>query len=91
MELPSEFAGYARDDRITKAFLDKFIPKHKQAREKAKQEGVLGNGAPANKPATDKQIAFAESLSKKHNVKLHKDYKSNMQVCSSFIEEWRGK
>ncbi|WP_210670828.1 type IA DNA topoisomerase, partial [Helicobacter suis] len=85
MELPSEFAGYARDDRITKAFLDKFIPKHKEIREKAKQEGhCLGNGAPANKPATDKQIAFAESLAKKHNVKLPKDYKSNMQVCSGF-------
>ncbi|WP_163566073.1 type IA DNA topoisomerase [Helicobacter suis] len=92
MELPSEFAGYAQDDRVAKAFLDKFIPKHKEIREKAKQEGgYLGNGAPANKPATTKQIAFAESLSKKYNVKLPKDYKSNMQVCSSFIEEWRGK
>lgn len=92
MELPSEFADYARDDKITKAFLDKFIPKHKEAREKAKQEGhYLGDNTPASKPATAKQVAFAESLSQKHNVKLPKDYKSNMQVCSGFIEEWKGK
>ncbi|WP_163556207.1 type IA DNA topoisomerase [Helicobacter suis] len=92
MELASEFANYAKDDKVAKAFLDKYIPKHKQAREKAKQEGrFLGDSTPANKPATSKQIAFAESLSQKHNAKLPKDYKSNMQVCSSFIEEWRGK
>ncbi|MFC3848525.1 DNA topoisomerase, partial [Helicobacter baculiformis] len=68
MELPPEFADYTKDDKITKAFLDKFIPKHKEVREKAKQEGhSLGNST-TNKPATAKQIAFAESLSKKHNV-----------------------
>ncbi|WP_104641482.1 type IA DNA topoisomerase [Helicobacter bizzozeronii] len=92
MELPCEFADYAKDDRITKAFLDKFIPKHNEIREKAKQEGgYLGDNTPASKPATAKQVAFAESLSQKHNVKLPKDYKSNMQVCSGFIEEWKGK
>ncbi|WP_407920478.1 hypothetical protein [Helicobacter labacensis] len=91
MELPPEFANYATDDKITKAFSDKFIPKHKQAREKAKQEGhSLGNST-TNKPATAKQIAFAESLAQRHNIELPKDYKTNMQVCSGFIEKWRGK
>ncbi|GAA7010098.1 hypothetical protein AOH416_08880 [Helicobacter pylori] len=43
------------------------------------------------RPATPKQINFAEILAKKHNVKLPKDYKSNMKVCGDFIDEYSKK
>ncbi|ECQ8855216.1 SMI1/KNR4 family protein, partial [Campylobacter jejuni] len=38
-------------------------------------------------PASAKQIAFAEKLAKENNLELPKDYKENIKVCSSFIDE----
>ncbi|GAA7559695.1 hypothetical protein JP0021_11270 [Helicobacter pylori] len=43
------------------------------------------------RPATPKQINFAEMLAKKHNVKLPKDYKSNIKVCGDFINKYSKK
>lgn len=44
-----------------------------------------------NRPATPKQISFAEMLAKKHNVKLPKGFKYSMKVCGDFINEYHKK
>ncbi|GAA7074127.1 type IA DNA topoisomerase [Helicobacter pylori] len=89
LNLSEEFKNYKEDNRIAKAFLDRYIKEHEFFKKNNKKASSSNNDE--NRPATPKQINFAEMLAKKHNVKLPKDYKSNMKVCGDFINEYHKK
>ncbi|MGN8444125.1 type IA DNA topoisomerase [Helicobacter pylori] len=84
-----EFKNYKEDNRVAKAFLDRYIKEHEFFKKNNKKASSSNNDE--NRPATPKQISFAEMLAKKHHVKLPKDYKSNMKVCGDFINEYHKK
>ncbi len=85
LDLSEEFKNYKEDNRIAKAFLDRYIKEHEFFKKNNKKASSSNNNE--IRPATPKQINFAEILAKKHNVKLPKDYKSNIKVCGDFINE----
>ncbi|MCQ2858919.1 type IA DNA topoisomerase [Helicobacter pylori] len=89
LDLSEEFKNYKEDNRIAKAFLDRYIKEHEFFKKNNKKASGFNNDE--IRPATPKQINFAEILAKKHNVKLPKDYKSNMKVCGDFIDEYHKK
>ncbi|MBM0625407.1 type IA DNA topoisomerase [Helicobacter pylori] len=89
LELNEEFKNYKEDNRVAKAFLDRYIKEHEFFKKNNKKASNSNNDE--TRPATPKQISFAESLAKKHHVKLPKDYKSNMKVCGDFINEYSKK
>ncbi|OOC29279.1 type IA DNA topoisomerase [Helicobacter pylori] len=89
LELSEEFKNYKQDNRVAKAFLDRYIKEHEFFKKNNKKTSSSNNNE--TRPATPKQISFAESLAKKHHVKLPKDYKSNMKVCGDFINEYSKK
>ncbi|RVZ44362.1 type IA DNA topoisomerase [Helicobacter pylori] len=89
LELSEEFKNYKEDNRVAKAFLDRYIKEHEFFKKNNKKTSSSNNDE--TRPATPKQISFAESLAKKHHVKLPKDYKSNMKVCGDFINEYSKK
>ncbi|MFP6011314.1 type IA DNA topoisomerase [Helicobacter pylori] len=89
LNLSEEFKNYKEDNRIAKAFLDRYIKEHEFFEKNNKKASSSNNDE--NRPATPKQISFAEMLAKKHNVKLPKDYKSNIKVCGDFINEYHKK
>ncbi|MFT2641590.1 type IA DNA topoisomerase [Helicobacter pylori] len=89
LDLSEEFKNYKEDNRIAKAFLDKYIKEHEFFKKNNKKASSSNNNE--IRPATPKQINFAEILAKKHNVKLPKDYKSNIKVCGDFINEYSKK
>ncbi|GHQ51247.1 DNA topoisomerase [Helicobacter pylori] len=89
LDLSEEFKNYKEDNRIAKAFLDRYIKEHEFFEKNNKKASSSNNDE--NRPATPKQINFAEILAKKHNVKLPKDYKSNIKVCGDFINEYHKK
>ncbi|UOS47958.1 type IA DNA topoisomerase [Helicobacter pylori] len=89
LDLSEEFKNYKEDNRIAKAFLDRYIKEHEFFEKNNKKASSSNNDE--NRPATPKQISFAEMLAKKHNVKLPKDYKSNIKVCGDFINEYHKK
>ncbi|MFS7885384.1 type IA DNA topoisomerase [Helicobacter pylori] len=89
LELSEEFKNYKEDNRVAKAFLDRYIKEHEFFKKNNKKASSSNNDE--TRPATPKQISFAESLAKKHHVKLPKDYKSNMKVCGDFINEYSKK
>ncbi|WRD34520.1 type IA DNA topoisomerase [Helicobacter pylori] len=89
LNLSEEFKNYKEDNRIAKAFLDRYIKEHEFFKKNNKKASSSNNNE--IRPATPKQINFAEILAKKHNVKLPKDYKSNIKVCGDFINEYSKK
>ncbi|MCQ2682154.1 type IA DNA topoisomerase [Helicobacter pylori] len=89
LDLSEEFKNYKEDNRVAKAFLDRYIKEHEFFKKNNKKASSSNNDE--NRPATPKQINFAEILAKKHNVKLPKDYKSNIKVCGDFINEYSKK
>ncbi|MFP6197867.1 type IA DNA topoisomerase [Helicobacter pylori] len=89
LDLSEEFKNYKEDNRIAKAFLDRYIKEHEFFKKNNKKASSSNNNE--IRPATSKQINFAEILAKKHNVKLPKDYKSNIKVCGDFINEYHKK
>ncbi|MFB1324692.1 type IA DNA topoisomerase [Helicobacter pylori] len=89
LNLSEEFKNYKEDNRVAKAFLDRYIKEHEFFKKNNKKASSSNNDE--NRPATPKQIRFAEILAKKHNVKLPKDYKSNIKVCGDFINEYSKK
>ncbi len=89
VNLSEEFKNYKEDNRVAKAFLDRYIKEHEFFKKNNKKASSSNNDE--NRPATPKQINFAETLAKKHNVKLPKDYKSNIKVCGDFINEYSKK
>ncbi len=89
LNLSEEFKNYKEDNRVAKAFLDRYIKEHEFFKKNNKKASSSNNDE--NRPATPKQINFAEMLAKKHNVKLPKDYKSNIKVCGDFINEYSKK
>ncbi|WP_024773264.1 type IA DNA topoisomerase [Helicobacter pylori] len=89
LNLSEEFKNYKEDNRIAKAFLDRYIKEHEFFEKNNKKASSSNNNE--IRPATPKQINFAEILAKKHNVKLPKDYKSNIKVCGDFINEYSKK
>ncbi|NGP56180.1 type IA DNA topoisomerase [Helicobacter pylori] len=89
LELSEEFKNYKEDNRVAKAFLDRYIKEYEFFKKNNKKASNSNNDE--TRPATPKQISFAESLAKKHHVKLPKDYKSNMKVCGDFINEYSKK
>ncbi|WRD16043.1 type IA DNA topoisomerase [Helicobacter pylori] len=89
LNLSEEFKNYKEDNRVAKAFLDRYIKEHEFFKKNNKKASSSNNDE--NRPATPKQINFAEILAKKHNVKLPKDYKSNIKVCGDFINEYSKK
>ncbi len=89
LDLSEEFKNYKEDNRIAKAFLDRYIKEHEFFEKNNKKASSSNNNE--IRPATPKQINFAEILAKKHNVKLPKDYKSNIKVCGDFINEYSKK
>ncbi len=89
LDLSEEFKNYKEDNRIAKAFLDRYIKEHEFFKKNNKKASSSNNNE--IRPATPKQISFAEMLAKKHNVKLPKDYKSNIKVCGDFINEYSKK
>ncbi|GAA9080905.1 type IA DNA topoisomerase [Helicobacter pylori] len=89
LDLSEEFKNYKEDNRIAKAFLDRYIKEHEFFKKNNKKASSSNNNE--IRPATPKQINFAEILAKKHNVKLPKDYKSNTKVCGDFINEYSKK
>ncbi len=91
LDLSEEFKNYKEDNRIAKAFLDRYIKEHEFFKKNNKKASSNNPNDSETRPATPKQISFAESLAKKHNVKLPKDYKSNIKVCGDFINEYSKK
>ncbi|WQU65843.1 type IA DNA topoisomerase [Helicobacter pylori] len=89
LNLSEEFKNYKEDNRVAKAFLDRYIKEHEFFKKNNKKASSSNNDE--TRPATPKQISFAEMLAKKHHVKLPKDYKSNMKVCGDFINEYHKK
>ncbi len=89
LDLSEEFKNYKEDNRIAKAFLDRYIKEHEFFKKNNKKASSSNNNE--IRLATPKQINFAEILAKKHNVKLPKDYKSNIKVCGDFINEYSKK
>ncbi|AGL69084.1 type IA DNA topoisomerase [Helicobacter pylori] len=89
LNLSEEFKNYKEENRVAKAFLDRYIKEHEFFKKNNKKASSSNNDE--NRPATPKQISFAEILAKKHNVKLPKDYKSNIKVCGDFINEYSKK
>ncbi|UOR87417.1 type IA DNA topoisomerase [Helicobacter pylori] len=89
LDLSEEFKNYKEDNRIAKAFLDRYIKEHEFFEKNNKKASSSNNNE--IRPATPKQINLAEILAKKHNVKLPKDYKSNIKVCGDFINEYHKK
>ncbi len=89
LDLSEEFKNYKEDNRIAKAFLDRYIKEHEFFKKNNKKASSSNNNE--IRPATPKQINFAEILAKKHNVKLPKDYKSNIKACGDFINEYSKK
>ncbi|WQY25768.1 type IA DNA topoisomerase [Helicobacter pylori] len=89
LDLSEEFKNYKEDSRVAKAFLDRYIKEHEFFKKNNKKASSSNNNK--IRPATPKQINFAEILAKKHNVKLPKDYKSNIKVCGDFINEYSKK
>ncbi|GAA8989957.1 type IA DNA topoisomerase [Helicobacter pylori] len=89
LNLSEEFKNYKEDNRVAKAFLDRYIKEHEFFKKNNKKASSSNNNE--IKPATPKQINLAEILAKKHNVKLPKDYKSNIKVCGDFINEYSKK
>ncbi len=89
LDLSEEFKNYKEDNRIAKAFLDRYIKEHEFFKKNNKKASSSNNNE--IRPATPKQINFAEILAKKLNVKLPKDYKSNIKVCGDFINEYSKK
>ncbi|OPG25649.1 type IA DNA topoisomerase [Helicobacter pylori] len=89
LNLSEQFKNYKEDNRVAKAFLDRYIKEHEFFKKNNKKASSSNNDE--NRPATPKQINFAEMLAKKHHVKLPKDYKSNMKVCGDFINEYSKK
>ncbi len=78
-----KFKNYKEDNRVAKAFLDRYIKEHEFFKKNNKKASSSNNDE--IRSATPKQISFAESLAKKHNIKLPKDYQSNIKVCADFI------
>ncbi|MGL2666764.1 type IA DNA topoisomerase [Helicobacter pylori] len=89
LNLSEEFKNYKEDNRIAKAFLDRYIKEHEFFKKNNKKASSSNNDE--NRPATPKQISFAEMLAKKHNVKLPKGFKYSMKVCGDFINEYSKK
>ncbi len=89
LNLSEEFKNYKEDNRIAKAFLDRYIKEHEFFKKNNKKASSSNNDE--NRPATPKQIRFAEMLAKKHNVKLPKGFKYSMKVCGDFINEYHKK
>ncbi len=89
LNLSEEFKNYKEDNRVAKAFLDRYIKEHEFFKKNNKKASSSNNDE--NRPATPKQISFAEILAKKHNVKLPKRFKYSMKVCGDFINEYHKK
>ncbi len=89
LNLSEEFKNYKEDNRVAKAFLDRYIKEHEFFKKNNKKASNSNNDE--NRPATPKQISFAEMLAKKHNVKLPKGFKYSMKVCGDFINEYHKK
>lgn len=89
LDLSEEFKNYKEDNRVAKAFLDRYIKEHEFFKKNNKKASSSNNDE--NRPATPKQISFAEMLAKKHNVKLPKGFKHSMKVCGDFINEYHKK
>ncbi|WRA20148.1 type IA DNA topoisomerase [Helicobacter pylori] len=89
LNLSEEFKNYKEDNRVAKAFLDRYIKEHEFFKKNNKKASSSNNDE--NRPATPKQISFAEMLAKKHNVKLPKGFKYSMKVCVDFINEYHKK
>ncbi len=89
LNLSEEFKNYKEDNRVDKAFLDRYIKEHEFFKKNNKKASSSNNDE--NRPATPKQISFAEMLAKKHNVKLPKGFKYSMKVCGDFINEYHKK
>ncbi|MFP6080746.1 type IA DNA topoisomerase [Helicobacter pylori] len=89
LNLSEEFKNYKEDNRVSKAFLDRYIKEHEFFKKNNKKASSSNNDE--NRPATPKQISFAEMLAKKHNVKLPKGFKYSMKVCGDFINEYHKK
>ncbi len=89
LTLSEEFKNYKEDNRVAKAFLDRYIKEHEFFKKNNKKASSSNNDE--NRPATPKQISFAEILAKKHNVKLPKGFKYSMKVCGDFINEYHKK
>ncbi|GAA7531386.1 type IA DNA topoisomerase [Helicobacter pylori] len=89
LNLSEEFKNYKEDNRVAKAFLDRYSKEHEFFKKNNKKASSSNNDE--NRPATPKQISFAEMLAKKHNVKLPKGFKHSMKVCGDFINEYHKK
>ncbi|MGL2790356.1 type IA DNA topoisomerase [Helicobacter pylori] len=89
LNLSEEFKNYKEDNRVAKAFLDRYIKEHEFFKKNNKKTSSSNNDE--NRPAMPKQISFAEMLAKKHNVKLPKGFKYSMKVCGDFINEYHKK
>ncbi|GAA9428702.1 type IA DNA topoisomerase [Helicobacter pylori] len=89
LNLSEEFKNYKEDNRIAKAFLDRYIKEHEFFKKNNKKASSSNNDE--NRPATPKQISFAEMLAKKHNVKLPKGFKYSIKMCGDFINEYHKK
>ncbi len=89
LNLSEEFKNYKEDNRVAKAFLDRYIKEHEFFKKNNKKASSSNNDE--NRLATPKQISFAEMLAKKHNVKLPKGFKYSMKVCGDFINEYHKK
>ncbi|WRC45002.1 type IA DNA topoisomerase [Helicobacter pylori] len=89
LNLSEEFKNYEEDNRVAKAFLDRYIKEHEFFKKNNKKASSSNNDE--NRPATPKQISFAEMLAKRHNVKLPKGFKYSMKVCGDFINEYHKK
>ncbi len=83
--------NHKEDNKVAKAFLDRYIKEHEFFKKNNKKASSNNFNDSETRPATPKQISFAEMLAKKNNVKLPKDYQNNMKVCADFIAKYSKK
>ncbi len=62
LDLSEEFKNYKEDSRVAKAFLDRYIKEHEFFKKNNKKASSSNNNE--IRPATPKQINFAEILAK---------------------------
>lgn len=79
-----------KDSRACSTFIDEMLAK-KPAPGAAPAAPAAGGGGGSAKPPSDKQIAFAQKLSREKNLRLPEGFQQDWRICRDFIDQALGK
>jgi len=80
-----------KDGRACSTFIDEMLAKKPAAGAAAPAGGMGGGGGGNAKPPSDKQIAFAQKLSREKNLRLPDGFQQDWRICRDFIDQALGK